>query len=195
MSNAVMGLRLKQQLTLTPRLQQSVKLLQLSALECVQELHQAIAQNPFLEESAETPESTQAEESAADDSAHADLDFSGSSSGSGDDTPDWTEWTASPSTLHDSLREQLLLLGLTERDYVLSNLIIDALDEDGFLRQPLEEFAEQAPGPSPVSSKRRYASYKRSSRRESRRAISVNASRCNSKLWSAAYPAGSWPST
>ena len=67
MSNAVLGLRLKQQLTLTPRLQQSVKLLQLSALECVQELHQAISQNPFLEESAETPESQQAEESAADD--------------------------------------------------------------------------------------------------------------------------------
>ena len=60
MSNAVMGLRLKQQLTLTPRLQQSVKLLQLSALECVQELHQAIAQNPSLEESAETPESAAA---------------------------------------------------------------------------------------------------------------------------------------
>ncbi|MDE2451265.1 MAG: RNA polymerase factor sigma-54, partial [Gammaproteobacteria bacterium] len=57
MSNAVLGLRLKQQLTLTPRLQQSVKLLQLSALECVQELHQAIAQNPFLEESAESAES------------------------------------------------------------------------------------------------------------------------------------------
>ena len=50
MSNVVMGMRMKQQLTLTPRLQQSVKLLQLSALECVQELNQAIAQNPFLEE-------------------------------------------------------------------------------------------------------------------------------------------------
>ena len=149
MSNAVLGLRLKQQLTLTPRLQQSVKLLQLSALECVQELHQAISQNPFLEESAETPESQQAEESAADDRT-PDLDFSSSGSGSsGDDTPDWTEWTASPSTLHDSLREQLLLLGLTERDYVLANLIIDALDDDGFLRQPLEEFAEQAPGAEP----------------------------------------------
>jgi RNA polymerase sigma-54 factor len=149
MSNAVLGLRLKQQLTLTPRLQQSVKLLQLSALECVQELHQAIAQNPFLEESAEAPESTPAEESATEDGSHADLDFSGSGSGAGDDTPDWTEWTASPSTLHDSLREQLLLLGLTERDYVLANLIIDALDEDGFLRQPLEEFANQAPGVQP----------------------------------------------
>src|SRR3974390_2948062 len=53
MSNTVLGLRKKQQLTLTPRLQQSVKLLQLSALECVQELHQAIAQNPFLEEAGE----------------------------------------------------------------------------------------------------------------------------------------------
>ncbi len=148
MSNAVMGLRLKQQLTLTPRLQQSVKLLQLSALECVQELHQAIAQNPFLEESAEATESSQAEEGPADDNA-PDLDFSGSGSSGGDDTPDWTEWTASPSTLHDSLREQLLLLGLSERDHVLANLIIDALDEDGFLRQPLDEFAAQAPGAEP----------------------------------------------
>src|SRR5487761_1162614 len=140
MSNAVLGLRLKQQLTLTPRLQQSVKLLQLSALECVQELHQAIAQNPFLEESVESAESSdqRAErEEAGDEDPRADLDFSlsgGTGGGSGEETPDWTEWTASPSTLHDSLREQLLLLGLTERDYVLANLVIDALDDDGFLR-------------------------------------------------------------
>ena len=150
MSNAVLGLRLKQQLTLTPRLQQSVKLLQLSALECVQELHQAIAQNPFLEESAESAEAADSRaerEESADDGSRADLDFSASGGGgSGDETPDWTEWTASPSTLHDSLREQLLLLGLTERDHVLANLVIDALDDDGFLRLPLEEVAALAPG-------------------------------------------------
>ena len=147
MSNAVMGLRIKQQLTLTPRLQQSVKLLQLSALECVQELHQAITQNPFLEETADTADSRQnAEEGSesSESSEAADLDFTssgvGGSSG-GDETPDWTEWTASPSTLRDSLREQLLLLGLSQRDYELSNLVVDALDEDGFLRQPLEEIA------------------------------------------------------
>jgi RNA polymerase sigma-54 factor len=151
MSNAVLGLRLKQQLTLTPRLQQSVKLLQLSALECVQELHQAIAQNPFLEEPAETadPRSQAEENASSDDSGHADLDFSGSGGGGGDETPDWTEWTASPSTLRDSLREQLLLLGLTERDYALANLVVDALDEDGFLRQPLEELASLVPGAAP----------------------------------------------
>jgi len=154
MSNAVMGLRLKQQLTLTPRLQQSVKLLQLSALECVQELHQAIAQNPFLEESAESAEAAdpRAErEESADDSSRADLDFSssGGGGGSGEETPDWTEWTASPATLHDSLRDQLLLLGLTERDHVLANLIVDALDDDGFLRLPLEDVAALAPGAAP----------------------------------------------
>src|ERR1700760_244548 len=100
MSNAVMGLRLKQQLTLTPRLQQSVKLLQLSALECVQELHQSIAQNPFLEEAAESLDSrSQSEDGSSEDSSRSDLDFSSSGSssgGGGDDTPDWTEWTASP---------------------------------------------------------------------------------------------------
>jgi RNA polymerase sigma-54 factor len=47
--------------------------------------------------------------------------------------------------LHDVLREQLLLLGLTERDYALANLIVDALDDDGFLRQPLEEIAVLIP--------------------------------------------------
>lgn len=148
MTNAVLGLRLKQQLTLTPRLQQSVKLLQLSALECVQELHQAIAQNPFLEDCGEVadPQSEQSEEAAADDTL-ADLDFpSGGGGGGGEDAPDWTEWTASPATLHDALREQLLLLGLGERDYALANLIVDALDEDGFLRQPLAEVAAMVPG-------------------------------------------------
>jgi RNA polymerase sigma-54 factor len=155
MSQAGLGLRLKQQLTLTPRLQQSVKLLQLSALECVQELNQAIAQNPFLEEQMESAESrTGADEAPGEDSAsRGELDFpgsgSGASSGGGDDTPDWTEWTASPSTLRDSLREQLLLLGLSQRDYDLANLIVDALDEDGFLRQPLEELVPLAENVAP----------------------------------------------
>src|SRR5215510_13102842 len=125
MTQAGLGLRLKQQLTLTPRLQQSVKLLQLSALECVQELNQAIAQNPFLEEPTESADTRTASEDGGDDSSsRGELDFPGSGSGSGaggDDTPDWTEWTASPSTLRDSLREQLLLLGLAQRDYELAN--------------------------------------------------------------------------
>src|SRR6201999_1112083 len=108
MSNSVLGLRLKQQLTLTPRLQQSVKLLQLSALECVQELNQAISQNPFLEEQADgvsdgdEPREQQAEEAGEERTTSDDLDFSsssgtGTSSGGGEDAPGWTDWTATPS--------------------------------------------------------------------------------------------------
>jgi RNA polymerase sigma-54 factor len=149
MTNAILGLRLKQQLTLTPRLQQSVKLLQLSALECVQELHQAIAQNPFLEEAADTADG-RAQGEEADETTGEDLDFPGTGGGSfGEDGPDWTEWTASPSSLRDQLREQLLLLGLTERDYALANLVVDALDDDGFLRQRLAELAPMAPDIAP----------------------------------------------
>jgi RNA polymerase sigma-54 factor len=149
MFNAVIGLRLKQQLALTPRLQQSVKLLQLSALDCVQELHQAMALNPFLEEITDTPEGT-ADESSEEpvDRDFENLDTSSSSSGT-DELPDWTEWTASPSSLRDSLKDQLLLLGLTERDYALANVIVDALDEDGFLRQPLDKLLADESGVLP----------------------------------------------
>lgn len=143
MSSVGLGLRLKQQLTLTPRLQQSVKLLQLSALECVQELNHALAQNPFLEEPAEN-----AADAAADDGSDFDISISNGSSGRGEDTPDWTEWTATPATLRDSLLEQVLLLGLEERDDALARLIVDALDDDGFLRQPLDDLGAMMPSVS-----------------------------------------------
>lgn len=51
MAQATYELRARQQTSLTPRLQQSVKLLQMSALEFTREIEQALATNPFLEES------------------------------------------------------------------------------------------------------------------------------------------------
>jgi len=151
MFNAVMGLRLKQQLALTPRLQQSVKLLQLSALDCLQELHQAMALNPFLEDMTDTPEGTAEDQEASEEAVEQDFETSdaGSSSSAADELPDWTEWTASPSSLRDSLKDQLLLLGLAERDFVLANLIVDALDEDGFLRQSLDKLLADDAGVEP----------------------------------------------
>ena len=44
-----LSLRMSQQLTLTPQLQQSIRLLQLSTLEMDQEIDQALEDNPFLE--------------------------------------------------------------------------------------------------------------------------------------------------
>ena len=44
-------------------------------------------------------------------------------------------------TLRDHLRSQLSLVNLGDRDRALVALLIDALDEDGYLTQPLEEIA------------------------------------------------------
>ena len=44
-----LSLRMSQQLTLTPQLQQSIRLLQLSTLEMDQEIDQMLEENPFLE--------------------------------------------------------------------------------------------------------------------------------------------------
>lgn len=54
MTQMIHELRARQQMTLTPRLQQSVKLLQMSTLDFTREVAQAIADNPFLEEPDET---------------------------------------------------------------------------------------------------------------------------------------------
>ena len=49
-----LSLRVSQHLSLTPQLQQSIRLLQLSTLELAQEIEQMLQDNPFLEqESAE----------------------------------------------------------------------------------------------------------------------------------------------
>ena len=53
-----MELRLRQHLTLTPQLQQALRLLQLSALEFEQEMREALDTNPFLEEDDEAARST-----------------------------------------------------------------------------------------------------------------------------------------
>jgi RNA polymerase sigma-54 factor len=51
-------LKLSQQLTLTPQLQQSIRLLQLSTLELNQELETILAENPLLERDDAEPESS-----------------------------------------------------------------------------------------------------------------------------------------
>src|SRR5262245_37877500 len=63
------ALRLRQHLTLTPQVQQALRLLQMSALEFAQEMDQALSDNPFLEEkenAADSPPASPASEPAAE---------------------------------------------------------------------------------------------------------------------------------
>jgi RNA polymerase sigma-54 factor len=153
--------RLSQHLTLTPQLQQSIRLLQLSTVELNQEIERMIMENPALEredgdDGGTAPRSSK-EEIPVKSEAEApvpssDADWSAEaatwrSSGSGGDDEDGDRSFAAPDlpTLRDHLQTQLTLTKLSERDRVFVGLLIDALDEDGYLTLPLEEIATLLP--------------------------------------------------
>ncbi|MFM0672997.1 RNA polymerase factor sigma-54 [Paraburkholderia sediminicola] len=175
-------LRTRQSLALTPRLQQSVRLLQLSSLEFQQELRTALDTNPFLEyDSSETedvalatatsgedggalpatdtvaaaePDSLPTESGANDTLEGAGQDdmpgdFSGDYSSrsstrqNGDsDSSDPAEWARSQPTLREQLHDSLRLYRLDDRDRAVARFIIEALDDDGYLRQELSDLAD-----------------------------------------------------
>jgi len=155
--------RLSQHLTLTPQLQQSIRLLQLSTIELNQEIDRILMENPALErEDAEGGEheaapstptqagssssTTPAEPTPAETDWSADIaaNWRGST---GDDEEDGDRNSATPATptLRDHLLSQLTLTNLDERDRAFVMVLIDALDEDGYLTQPLEEIAALLP--------------------------------------------------
>jgi len=153
--------RLSQHLTLTPQLQQSIKLLQLSTVELNQEIERLLMENPILERDdgdvdgapaqlgppqgtvsdapapAQGDEAPQAEprddwgEEPSFSARTQDHDEEGDRSFSAPDTP----------SLRAHLIEQLSLTNLGQRDRALVAMLIDALDEDGYLTQSLEDVA------------------------------------------------------
>jgi RNA polymerase sigma-54 factor len=150
--------RLSQHLTLTPQLQQSIRLLQLSTVELNQEIERMLAENPILErEDVEgdaqaalapprdtTQSAADAATQATDEPAERREDWLAeiaSPTWRGDDEEDGDRTYAAPDTptLRDHLNQQLTLTAIGERDRALVALLIDVLDEDGYLTQPLEE--------------------------------------------------------
>ncbi len=174
-------LRTSQHLALTPQLQQSIRLLQLSTLELHQELEQLLTDNPLLERlddpldhsvrllgdgaisSSSTPTEAAPEPGAQDAPAAADADAGfegGEGAGAGSDADsDWGEGRskapddedsrpqieASAITLREHLMDQVRTTGLDARDRALVELIVDALDDNGYLEESLEDIHARMP--------------------------------------------------
>ena len=155
--------RLSQHLTLTPQLQQSIRLLQLSTVELNQEIDRILMENPALEREdhegggdalpgsgealpggGTSTVSAEAAPAEADWSADIAASWKGSA-GDEDDDGDRTFGTPDTPTLRDHLLSQLTLTNLDERDRAFVMVLIDALDDDGYLTQPLEEIAAMLP--------------------------------------------------
>jgi len=166
MLKPALQLRLGQQLTMTPQLQQAIRLLQLPVLELQAQIREALETNVMLEsedeaaslETGDTVTEPQFEasapvETAAVTQSEPEIDSL--------DEPDWGDnqiagpsdspWSgedhsqdfsdAGGETLQEHLSWQLEMSRLSERDRRIGAAIIDAINDDGYLIEPLDEIA------------------------------------------------------
>lgn len=151
-------LRIGQSLTMTPQLQQAIKLLQLSTLDLQQEIQQALESNMMLEIDEETvPAQNEAEQkverqdeitsegSQTDmpdelpiDSTWDDVYENTQPTLAAQETVDFEAQRSKPVTLHAHLLEQLELLSISERDAAIATAIIDSIKDDGYLSDSVE---------------------------------------------------------
>src|SRR5438270_776386 len=155
-------LKLGQQLTMTPQLQQAIRLLQLPALELQAHIRELLETNVMLEptEEAESTGTFEVQVTAAEHSQPAEraaesrvevLEESWSEHGagpaespwSGDDEERQQEYAdASGQSLQDHLLWQLELARLAPRELAVARAIVDAISDDGYLTESLAEIAQ-----------------------------------------------------
>jgi RNA polymerase sigma-54 factor len=167
-------LRASQQLALTPQLQQSIRLLQLSTVELNQELERFMAENPLLESgdvepqaevrvgaagerqdtvAASEPQGTNEAGVSGNDNMDSALSSShdffegGYASNREDDDEDRGDHETNDAgpTLRDHLLAQIGSLNISQRDHALIEILIDSLNDDGYLLESLESIAQFLP--------------------------------------------------
>jgi RNA polymerase sigma-54 factor len=153
MAKLSLQLKLGQQLTMTPQLQQAIRLLQLPLLELNTQLNEALEANVMLEQE-EPPASQQNNEEPlvvagndTDNNEWADLYGSGRSSEnwSGTDQPQIDVPDISEDTLHEHLLWQLEMEHFTPREAAIGQAIVDYIDDDGYLTEDLENIRAVLP--------------------------------------------------
>lgn len=175
-------LRVSQHLALTPQLQQSIRLLQLSTLELHQELEQILADNPMLERTDDpldhairlladgaigavgtVPEGASMEANAQPAESEMSFDAPDTADNSSNGDSEWSfddvartskvpeddearpQLEAHETTLREHLLEQMRVAVNNPRDRALVELVIDALNDNGYLEEPLEEIHARLP--------------------------------------------------
>ncbi|MFW1950720.1 RNA polymerase factor sigma-54 [Acinetobacter beijerinckii] len=160
------GLKVANNLSLTPQLQQAIRLLQLSSLELEQEIQIQLDSNPLLEkiEDINTTESL----STLEVKESSDLTTELNADHLPNDLPVDTEWDdiythqstalASPEfeerednrqiqlSLKEHILEQVNLLHFSNLDKLIAYCIVDSLDDRGFLETTLEDILSAVVG-------------------------------------------------
>ena len=145
-------LRLSQQLTMTPQLQQAIRLLQLPVMELQTQIQEALDQNVMLEideqegaetvehdeDDAEPAEATEVEAASESDWEETQLTGPQEARRSNDGVTQLDQADRSEETLTDHLLWQLELENLDARTTTIGQAIIDAINDDGYLTDEID---------------------------------------------------------
>lgn len=139
-------LSIGQHLTLTPQLQQAIRLLQLSTIDLQQEIQLIVESNPMLEA---TPNEEKEEPGLNGNQENNDefADFQWSQlynnankrTNFDDNDYNFDNLHCTTTNLQDHLRWQLELSPMSDVDRVIATTLIDAINDDGFLTMPLAD--------------------------------------------------------
>jgi RNA polymerase sigma-54 factor len=177
MLKPALQLKLGQQLTMTPQLQQAIRLLQLPVLELQAQVLEALETNVMLEAEEEeqvdlTPIDSQAPEAAGESETEGDdereveveeivvemedpwsdtASGSGESRGTDDDERPLEVSDERDRDLHQHLVWQLEVSRLDPREVWIGEAIVDALNDDGYLTESPAEIARSLSADLPVS--------------------------------------------
>jgi len=155
-------LKLGQQLTMTPQLQQAIRLLQLPALELQAHIRELLETNVMLEPMEESEVTgtyevlrlTAAEQKPPERAAENTVEVVEEGWGEHSVGPSETPWSgddeerqqdyadAGGQSLQDHLLWQLELARLSSRELNIARAIVDAVSDDGYLTDSLEEIAQ-----------------------------------------------------
>ncbi|MDR0769813.1 MAG: RNA polymerase factor sigma-54 [Burkholderiales bacterium] len=169
-----LNLKVSQQLTLSPQLQQAIRLLQLSTQEVLEEIERALEENPLLEKDADESESafetsldapTSSETTAASSDAaldHFDAsdppekeDFvlTSDEGGMAAADEDYTFQPAAGVSLREHLLSQLALTPVDDATRAVVQALIDELDDNGYLATAFEAFRSYFSSPEALTQK------------------------------------------
>ena len=164
-------LRLGQHLTMTPQLQQAIRLLQLSTLDLKQEIQDVLDSNIMMETDEETSpaeSSLKNDASAETNDANNETEVNLESTDMPEELPvdsSWDDVYETPTTvsnnsqnnsesidflaqqsrsetLQDHLLWQVNMSVFSDEDIMIANMIIDGINENGYLTTPLEDIIE-----------------------------------------------------
>ena len=150
-----MGMKLAQKLQMTPQLQQSIKLLTLPIMELEQAVRDELLENPILEEVHDTVEEQNTDELSSQEEwpeKHTWMEFTSTYSvrgarqsqvKSGSGVFNLENVVSTEQSLYDHLMWQIQMSSFSNEEKAYLNLLVDRLDEDGYLKVPLEQIVDE----------------------------------------------------